>query len=75
MILTTKQNQVLTARLRGLALQDVALEVGISINTVRAHVKRLHAKYRTDNLMQLANAVKLQPVVIDDSRSFNSEGR
>lgn len=74
MNLTTRQNQVLAARMRGLAIQDISLEVGISINTTKMHLKRLHIKYGAKTGLELANAVKLQPVVIDDSRSLNSKG-
>ena len=52
--LTPRERNVLGQLLRGLAVADIASELGIAPSTARMHVKRLHEKTATTNLHSLA---------------------
>lgn len=51
--LTPRERGVLEQLMRGLAVADVASELGIAPSTVRMYIKRLHAKVQTNNLHAL----------------------
>jgi DNA-binding CsgD family transcriptional regulator/PAS domain-containing protein len=51
--LTPTETQVATGLMRGRSLAEVAGELGVSMNTVRTHVKRIFEKTRTSRQGQL----------------------
>jgi DNA-binding NarL/FixJ family response regulator len=68
--LTTREAEVLTLLVRGYSNKEIALDLGISVNTVKYHVRsllgKLHARDRTQAAIV---AVRLGLVSLDSSFS------
>lgn len=54
-LLTAREQEVLRAIESGLATREIALQLGITINTVRTHAQRLMAKLRVHSRLQAAS--------------------
>ena len=56
--ITPRRRQVMALLLRGYAEKQVAAELGLSVNTVHTHVKRLHAQLGAHSRTELLAAIR-----------------
>ena len=52
--LTTRQEEIVRLSLEGLRIKEIGKRRGISVNTVKAHLKSVHSRTRTNDHRGLA---------------------
>ncbi|NJN24757.1 MAG: response regulator transcription factor [Cyclobacteriaceae bacterium] len=59
--ITPREQEVLTLLITGKAYKEIALELFISLPTVKTHVSNIYAKVKVRNRLELSNLIKNNP--------------
>jgi DNA-binding NarL/FixJ family response regulator len=72
---TPRERELMMLLARGMQNKNIAYELKISENTVRAHIGNIMRKYRLQNRTQIAITFALEAAIPSPSRAmFNAEG-
>ena len=64
--ITARERDVLTALVRGLSYKEVAADLGISLETVRTHIKSLYRKLQVSNVAEAVSRALRTGLVSSD---------